>query len=107
MPKTMVFHRQMSERSLLIIMLYISVWMGIKAAPMQRICISRALSSHLSVMAMVMISGAVSASPNMQGIEMNAAKRSILRNMRISRSLSSSTCRITGCETLFVIPCTV
>ena len=44
-------------------------------------CMSRALVSHLSVMAMVMNSGAMSANPNNAGQDRKAVKRNILRNI--------------------------
>ena len=75
-----------------------------KAPPTASSCRMRALGSHLSVMAMVISSGAISESPNMAGKETNEVKRSILRNTRLWRSLSSDTWRSTGRATLFTIP---
>ena len=63
-----------------------------------------ALSFHLSVMVIVMSSGAMSERPNKAGNDIKAVKRSILRNTRHWRSVSSDTLRNTGWAIPFIVP---
>ena len=78
----MVLHIYTSLRPLPITKLENTLATGMNAPPTQSTCISRAAGNHLSVMAMTMNSGAMSASPKSAGQERKAVKRSILRNAR-------------------------
>ncbi len=104
MPRPMVFHIYILDLPLLITRLEYRLVIGMNAPPTQSNCRMEALDAHLSVILIVISSGAMSDSPNMAGKETNAVKRSILRNTRCCRSLSSDKLERTGCATLFTMP---
>ena len=82
MTKLMVFHMKISDFPLLMSRFPQRLTIGMNAPLIQRICNIPALSIHLSVMAMVISSGATSESPNMAGKETKQVKRIIFRNTR-------------------------
>ena len=77
---------------------------GMNAPLILNICSIFALSIHLSVMVMVISSGATKDNPNMTGKAMKQVKRIIRRNTCNWRSFSLATCAKTGCATLLTIP---
>lgn len=83
-----------------------SVDSGMNAPLTHSICMSRALSAHLSVMASTMNSCATSPKPRSNGNEMNDVKRMSLRKARVWRSASPRRSTSMGCATCDTMFCT-
>ena len=103
-PKVTVLRRYMSDFPRLINKLEYRLAIGKKAPQMANSCKIRALSIHLSVIAIVINSGATNDNPNIQGKEIKAVNRSILRKALTCRSESSVIWAKIGCATLPTIP---
>ena len=73
---------------MLFIRLVYKVLIGINAPHTQRICMIGTHGSHFSVMVMTISSLETIPNPNMAGKDINAVKRSILRNIFWRRSIS-------------------